>query len=80
MDDVDRARVDHAQERDGTPVLGEDRRSGQVELDLGLGGQLAELVGSERVKRRPRSKEPCDLAQRRVQIWPLEIVMSRKTD
>jgi hypothetical protein len=72
--------VDHAQERDGSPILGQDRRSGQVELDLGLGCQLAELVRPECVERRPRGKEPCDLAQRRVQLWTLDIVMSRSRD
>ena len=78
--DVDRAAVDNAQERDRSAVLGEDRRAGQVELDLGLRGQLAELLRPERVERRPRSKEARDLAQRRVQRKSLDLDMSQRTD
>jgi hypothetical protein len=59
--------VDHAQERDRAAVLGQDRRAGQEELDLGLGGELAQLVVPERVERGPCGQEARDLAQRRVQ-------------
>ena len=45
VDDVDRPRMDHAQERDRPAVLGQDRRARHVELDLGLRGELAELLG-----------------------------------
>ena len=66
--DVDRAGVDHAQERDRAAILGEDRRTRQEELDLGLGGELAQLVVAQRVERGPRGQEARDLAQRRVQL------------
>ena len=67
VDDVDRARMDHAQGRHRPAVLGEDRGTGQEELDLGLRGQLSELLGAERVERRPRGQEARDFTQRRVQ-------------
>jgi hypothetical protein len=53
-----------------------------VELDLGLRGQLAELVGPERIEWRARGEKPCDLAQCRVQRKPLDVAldMSRRTD
>jgi hypothetical protein len=53
-----------------------------VELDLGLRGQLTELVGAELVERRACGEEPRDLAQRGVQRRPLvvELDMSRRTD
>jgi hypothetical protein len=52
-----------------------------VKLDLGLRGQLAELVGRQPVERRPRGQEARDLAQRRVQRKPLDVDldMSRRT-
>jgi hypothetical protein len=75
VDDVDRAAVDYAQERDGTAVLGEDRRAGQEELDLGLRRELTQLLGCQRVERRARDQEARDLAQRRVQRGPLDFVI-----
>jgi hypothetical protein len=45
VNDVDRPRVDHAQERDRPAVLGQDRGARDVELDLGLRRDLAELLG-----------------------------------
>jgi hypothetical protein len=42
-----------------------------VELDLRLGGELAELIGPERIERRARGEEARDLAQRRVQLYLL---------
>jgi transposase InsO family protein len=71
VDDVDRATVDNAQERDRPAVLGQDRRAGKEELDLGLSGELTQLFGREAVERRPRGEEARDLAQRRVQRWCL---------
>jgi hypothetical protein len=67
VDDVDSARVDDAQERDRTAVLGQDRRAGQEELDLGLRGDLAQLLGAQRIERSPCGQEARNLAQRRVQ-------------
>jgi hypothetical protein len=67
VDDVHRARVDHAQERDRSAVLGQDRRAGEEELDLGLRGELAQLFRAERVERSSCGQEARDLAQRRVQ-------------
>jgi hypothetical protein len=74
--------VDHPKEGDGTAVLGQDRRTRDVELDFGLRGQLTQLVRTERVERRPRREEARDLAQRRVQRSPLVVGldMSRRTD
>jgi hypothetical protein len=46
-----------------------------VELDLGLRGKLAELVGAEPVEGRPRDKEASDLAQRCVQRKALDIFL-----
>jgi len=60
--------VDHAQERDRTAVLGQDDRAGEVELDRRLRRDLCELLGRERVERRPLREEPRDLAQARVQL------------
>jgi hypothetical protein len=54
--------VDHAQERDGAAVLGQNRRAGQEELDLGLGGELAQLVVAQRIERGPCGQEARDLA------------------
>jgi hypothetical protein len=65
--DVDRTAVDHAQERHRAAVLGQDRRAGHEELDLGLRRELAQLFGSERVERGPCGQKARDLAQRRVQ-------------
>jgi hypothetical protein len=75
VDDVDRAAEDHAQKRDRPSLLGEDRRARDVELDLRLGGQLAELIGPERNEGRARGEEARDLAQRRVQLGLLGVGM-----
>jgi hypothetical protein len=61
--DVDGAAEDHAQERDGAAVLGEDHLPRGIELDLRLGDDLAELLGGESVERRPLGEEARDLAQ-----------------
>ena len=63
VDDVDGAGVDHAQERDRAAVLGQDHLAARVELELGVGHELAELLGRERVKRRPQRQEARDLAE-----------------
>jgi len=67
VDDVDRAAVDHAQERHGAAVLRDDRRAGDEELDLGLRRELAQLFWAQRIERGPCGQEARDLAQRRVQ-------------
>jgi hypothetical protein len=54
--------VDHAQERHRAAILGEDRRAGQEELDLGLRGEFAQLVVTQRVERGPCGQEARDLA------------------
>jgi hypothetical protein len=59
--------VDHAQERDGAAVLGQDHRVLEIELDRGLGGDLGELLAGERVKRWPLREKARDLAQAGVQ-------------
>jgi hypothetical protein len=60
--DVDRARVNYTQERDGAAVLGQNRRAGQKELDLGLRGELAQLVVAQRIERGPCGQEARNLA------------------
>ncbi|MBV9414580.1 MAG: hypothetical protein JO363_06340 [Solirubrobacterales bacterium] len=65
--EVDRPAVDDAQERDRATVLGQDRRAGEEELDLGVRRNLAELLWRQRVEGCPRGEEARDLAQRRVQ-------------
>jgi hypothetical protein len=64
--------VDHAQKRDRAAVLGEDRGTRDVELELSLRRELAQLLGRQRVERRARGQESRDLAQRRVQRDLLE--------
>jgi hypothetical protein len=61
--DVDRAAVDHPQERHRAAVLAEDHRAGQVELDLRLRGHVAEFLRRERVERGAQREEASDLAQ-----------------
>lgn len=63
VDDVDRARVDDAQEGDRLTVLGDDDRAARMKLDRRLRGDLGQLVGRERVKRRPQSEKADDLGQ-----------------
>jgi hypothetical protein len=66
--DVDAAGVDDPQERDRAAVLGQDDRPAQVKLDRRLRRDLGQLIGRERVERRPLRQEPGDLAQTRVQL------------
>jgi len=66
--DVDAPGVDDPQERDRAAVLGQDDRPAQVKLDRRLGRDLGQLIGRERVERRPLRQEPRNLAQTRVQL------------
>jgi hypothetical protein len=67
--------VDDAQERDRAPVLGQDRCAGEVELDLGLRCDLAQLFRGQRVERWALGQEARDLAQSGVQLELLFLTM-----
>jgi hypothetical protein len=63
MGDVNAAAVNHPEERDGPAVLAEDHGAGGVELELRLGDHLSQLLGGERIERRPQREESSNLAQ-----------------
>ena len=76
--DVDAAGVDHAQERDGTVVLGQDDGAAQVKLDRRLSRNVGQLVRRERVERRPLRQEARDLAQAGVQLTLLSRITRQR--